>query len=114
MFSTNLNEVNFAVGTIVTLTNDFRSTTKPLGKIQPLLKTGDEFEIIEIKITLAEDEQTELLDETIGATKLKHIKTGKVFDINDEYLDEKDNYWAFFTSFTPDMFNVIKKINQDS
>lgn len=108
MFSTNLNSVKFEIGTIVLLTSDFKQTNKPLVKANKLLASNDEFEIVEIKETPAEDEFTELHESTIGALKLKHINSGTILDIDDPFLDEKDNYWSFFTEHTPDMF-IIKK-----
>lgn len=107
MFSTNLNSVKFEIGTIVVLTDEFRKANKPMVKCNKLLATNDEFEIIAIKESDAEDEFTELTEKTIGALKLQHVKTGEILDIEDPFLDEKDVNWAFFTNHTPDMF-IIK------
>lgn len=109
MFTTMLNEAKFKVGTVVVLTDNFNKFAKPLIKANGGLKNAGEFEILAVRTTNASDEQTDLEETVIGATKLKNVKTGEIFDIDDVYLDEKDDYWAFFTSFTPEYF--IKKVS---
>lgn len=107
MTTSALNPVKFTSGTRVILTDEFVKSAKRLVKIEPLLGSSDIFIILKTRTTKAEDEHTEILEETVGATRLKHEKSGKEFDINDIYLDEKDDYWAFFTQWNPERFSVV-------
>lgn len=108
MTTSALNPVTFTTGTIITLTEEFRRSAKRLVKVEPLLGTSDEFFIVGVRETKAEDEHTEVLESTLGATVLKHVRTGKVLDINDIYLDERDDYWAFFTQWNAERFNIVE------
>lgn len=106
-----LNPVEFQVGECVVLTSEFSRFARPMIKINPDLNVRDNYEIIEIREANARDEETDLDERAIGATKLKNLRTGTEFDISDIYLDEKDNYWAFFTNHRPELFTKVFKEN---
>ena len=108
MTTSALNPVKFRTGTLVTLTEAFRKDMRKLVKNEPLLGTSDEFFVIKTRDSMAEDEHTEILESTIGAIQLRHAKTGKVIDIDDVYLDEKDDFWAFFTEFSAERFEIVE------
>lgn len=114
MSSTFLNPVEFAVGTVFTFTNEFASWGRPLLRSEFAIENGfsinDKYEVVEIKSGGKMDYETELDEFTIGATKIKNLRTGFVFDIENEYLDEKDSYWSFISSQYPDLFFIVKEL----
>ncbi|ADG60023.1 hypothetical protein Acj9p123 [Acinetobacter phage Acj9] len=103
MSTTYLNEVKFDVGTKITLTDEGRKSVRSFAKKQPALASGAIFEITAIRTTGAEDEHTELLSQTIGATALKNPVTGEEFIIR----EDDEVLWAFFTDSTPHFFNIV-------
>ncbi len=100
MSTTYLNPVELAVNDVISFTSLGRRNINLLAKRYPILLTDTTFEIESVKTAYAEDEHTELLEHTIGATKLKCTKTGQVVE-----LEEDDPFWAFFTEHTPHFFN---------
>ena len=100
---TALNPIKINVNDVFKFTTEGRRVLKSLIKVEPILGRLDEFKVVKVKQSYAEDEHTECREITYGAVEIQHIKTGKIFDIEDPMLDEKDVFWAFFTTFTQEL-----------
>lgn len=103
------NPVDIAVGDMILFTHEGRNSIKRLIKEQPELGSTDAFKIVEVVEMMAMDEHTEIKELTTGVVVLERVSTGQLFDIRDEYLDVKDQFWAFFTNKTPEFF--VKTFN---
>lgn len=105
-----LNDVKFESGNVVTLTDLGRQSIRTYIKANKTLGlVGEKFEIISTRVSEAMDEFTELTEPTIGATGLKCIRTGEVFDISD---NSDPILWAFFTESTPHFFDKVVHVKQ--
>lgn len=114
MLDTFLNPIEIKIGTIVRLTERYIKDNKRLCRLVPEFSVGAEFEVVETRQAMAEDYLTELREETTFVTKLKDLKSGKVFDVNevDKLYQEAHGdslYAALFTSETPDWVSITNK-----
>lgn len=103
--NTVLEDVKFEVGNQITLTEEGKRSIRSFAKENPTIKNAFAlFEITSVKTTWAEDEHTELKEQTIGCTGLRNVETGETFTV------EADDpvLWAFFTEATPHFFNLQK------
>lgn len=104
MNTTYLNPVKFAAGDKIVLTEEGRRSIRSFIKHSPGLGRIDAIlEITKTVETMAEDEMTELMSETLGCTGLKDTKTGEEFNI----LVDDEILWAFLTDSTPHFFDKV-------
>jgi hypothetical protein len=104
MTTSYLNNVKFEIGTRFVFTELGLSEIRRLQKENPIIGLGL-FEVVDVRDCLAEDEHTELLDETLGCTAIKHVESGEVIRIESSDPD----FWAFFTEHTPENFIIRKE-----
>ena len=103
MNTTYLNPVEIKVGTKITFTELGMKNIKNLKLVYPEKFNTKVYEIVSVIDTMAEDEHTELLEPTVGATALKDTSNGEILAID----ASNEEYWAFFTNHTPHLFNVV-------
>ena len=114
MLDTYLNPIEIKIGTTVRLTDRFNKDNKRLVKLFPEISVGTEFEVLELREVMAEDYLTELREMTTFVTKIKCLKTSKIYSIKEidaKYIESYGDplYSAFFTSATPDWVVVTNQ-----
>lgn len=114
MLDTYLNPIEIKIGTTVHFTHEYKRDNKRLVKLFPEFLDNSDFEVLEIREVMAEDYLTELREKTSFVTKMKCVKTSKIYTISEvdavyEEAHGESLYAAFFTSETPDWVVITNK-----